>query len=173
MSRIPVGWLRDVCQQLPLGFLSEIYFSCRKIRECLCSQKYSWQPTLDHDPSSQPSCTVSRQHLLGASTTWGDETSSVMETIVPLCLGSQQVSFFETQRLFQKEHLQWRCSSFPGHHGDIQLHNPDSHWETVCWQALLIPPAPAQHEVPMTSALGRLVHLQQGMLERTSQEPLP
>lgn len=66
-------------------------------------------------PSSQPGCTVSRQQLLGASTTWGDETSSVMETIVPLCLGSQKVSFFETRSLFRKEHLSQRwAAAFQG-----------------------------------------------------------
>lgn len=69
----------------------------------------------EHDPSSQPLCVVSREQLLRASTTWGDETSSVMEMIVPLCLGSRQMSFFEIQRLFQsRASLAGMGRSFPG-----------------------------------------------------------
>lgn len=94
-----------------------------------------------------------------------------METIVPLCLGSQKVSFFETQESISEgaslAEMGW---SFPGHHGDVQLHNRDSHSLLERATSSL---SPAKHRTSMTSALGRPIHLQQKMLEGTSQEPLP
>ena len=109
VSRIPAWCLSDVCQQLPLGFLSKIYFNCRKIKERLCSQKYFWQPTVQN--TTHPHSPVARSldsSSSGPAQPGVMRQGSVVETIVPLCLGSQKVSFFETQSLFQKEHLQQR-----------------------------------------------------------------